>query len=71
LNQTLGGSDAPLNSGIDHAESAGPKTSGWHGEIRMIEQIEELGPELDPHFFADVRPLENCEIKIIDSGAAK
>src|SRR5271165_6234142 len=37
----------------------------------MVEQVEELGPELNSHSFANVRPLENGEVEVVDSGSAK
>ena len=37
----------------------------------MVEHIEELGPELDPHPLADVRSFENSQIPVVDSGTAE
>src|ERR1700685_492375 len=37
----------------------------------MVEEVEELGAELDAHSFANLSFLEDGEIKIVDSGSAK
>src|SRR5580693_7888669 len=37
----------------------------------MVEQVEELGSELDAHSFANLSFLEDREIKVVDSRSAK
>src|ERR1700685_1673696 len=40
-------------------------------KLRVIEQIEEFGSELNAEPFGDGRPLENGEIKVVDYGSAQ
>src|SRR5271155_455129 len=46
---------------------AGPRDA----KLRVIEQVEELGAELNTESFGNLRPLEYGEIKVIDSGSAQ
>ena len=36
-------------------------------KVRMVEEVEELRPELKADSFSDRRPLEHGEIKVVDS----
>jgi len=36
-----------------------------------VEEVEELGPELDAHSFADASFLEDGEVKVLDSRSAQ
>jgi hypothetical protein len=46
---------------------AGPRNT----KLRVIKQVEEFGSELDPESFGNLRPFEDSEIKVVDSGSAQ
>src|SRR4030081_1886323 len=50
-------------------EPGGTEAGGWHRKIWMVEQIEELGPELKTGSLSNRRALEHGEIPIVDSGS--
>src|SRR5947208_1303782 len=55
--------------GGDHAESRGAHGPSGLGEIRVVEEIEELGAELDGQSFPDLHVLDQGEIKVVEAGA--
>lgn len=46
-------------------------TVSWHIEIRVIEYVEKLRPELDAESFRDLGSLENSEVKVVDARPAE
>jgi len=60
--------DARVASAIDHSESAGVDVAGRIDELRVIENVEKFGSELDTEALCDPRVLQQRHIKVVDSG---
>src|SRR5882724_10707177 len=54
----------------DHTKSGGAKNVIWHAEIRVVENVEHFGPELQGHTFARLEFLERREVHTDCSGAS-
>jgi len=56
---------------IHRAKSWRRDVSDREPELWVIKQVEELGSELHPESFGNLRPFEYGEIKVVDAGSAQ
>src|SRR5208282_6711906 len=69
LQGKLGGTVQQRRRGhLPHGAGQNPK---WCRELGVVEDIEEVGTELEVHLFGQVRILVKSHIPVIDSGAVE
>ena len=63
---------ALILSSVLHAAEVGPVTAIAVGvcELRVIEEVEEVGAELNIFRLGDIGPLQECNIEIVNSRSA-
>lgn len=55
----------------DHTEGTGVDVSVWIEELRMVEDVEKLRPELGTHALRDFGIFQKGQIEVVDAGAVK
>src|SRR6185436_18240048 len=62
--------NASITGGQDLTKAGAVTRDIRRSKIRVVENIEELSPELNPHSFRDVKVFRKVEVKVDQAGAA-
>ncbi len=58
---------ADATDATPNGSTAGEDIGRWMSEVGMVDDVEELGPELHSDLFAQIKPFGDTEIQLDDS----